>query len=267
MLMEDIMDTDQRPKYEEEEGLITILMKFVFPGRKERKLVSEQLVLLLGKDFLITFQEQTGVHFDAIRERLRKSSGRIRNSGADYLAYALMDAVMDNYLDIIGNIGDDIESMEDEVLNHHSSSTAEKMFQHKTEMSYLRKTVRPVREISEKLIKTESSLIKKQTRKFLSDFNDHVMFALESTDAYISLLNDQMNTYNANLANKANEIMKILTVFASVFIPMSFVAGVYGMNFRIIPELQWQWGYGFFWLIILMIATGFFIYFRKNKWL
>ncbi len=266
LLMEDIMNSDHRPKFEEEDDLIIILMKFIIPGKEQNKLISEQLSILIGPGFVITLQERIGTHFDPIRDRIRKKKGRIRNVGPDYLAYNLMDTVIDRYIEIIGDIGEHIENLEDEVLFSHSSATAEKLFHYKTEMNYLRKLIRPVREISDKLNKTESELIQDNTRSFFIDLNDHVILAHETIETYISLLNDQMNTYNASMSNKANDIMKILTVFASMFIPLSFVAGVYGMNFKIIPELEWQWGYLFFWIIIISVLSGFFIYFRRKKW-
>jgi len=266
LIMEDIMNSDHRPKYIEEDELIIILMKFVFPSQEQNKLTSEQLTLILAPGFVITFQEQIGTHFDSIRERIRKKKGRIRSVGPDYLAHALMDSIIDRYIEIIGDFGEQIENMEDEILNNQSSHTAEKLFQYKTEVNYLRKLIRPVREISDKLIKTESELIRDSTRHFIIDFNDHVVFALESIETYLSMLGDQMNIYNANLSNRANDIMKILTIFASMFIPLSFIAGVYGMNFKFIPELEWQWGYLFFWIIIIAVLASFFIYFRRKKW-
>jgi len=266
LILEDIMTTDHPPKFEEEDEMIIVMLKFILPAQ-EGKLASEQVTIILGPRFVLTFQEQTGLHFEAVRERIRKNRGRIRTGGADYLAYALLDAISDSYTEIIGNMGEKVEDLEEEVLWHHSSETAGKLLHLKSEMSFLKKIILPVREISEKLNKTDSELIREETRKFLADFNEHVAFAKETVDTYLSMVNDHMNSYHNSISNRANEIMKTLTLFASVFIPLTFIAGIYGMNFRIIPELTWKWGYLFFWIMTILVAGSIILFFGRKKWL
>ena len=267
LLLEDMLNTDQRPKITETDKLMIVILKLLEYDEKTDRLSSEQISLILDDSYLITLQEKVGDYFDPIRDRIRKSNGRLRRKGADYLTYALLDTVVDNYLLIIETLGNMIEKTEAQIFTpNQPKGLMQKIYKHKTEINFLRKNVRPVKEILHRLIENESGFIADENMKYFQDLNDLVMQATESIEIYQMMLNDQMNIYHANLDLKANEIMKVLTVFSAFFIPLTFVAGVYGMNFDNLPELHFTYGYLYFWIILVVITLGLLIYFRKRKW-
>ncbi|BBE17541.1 magnesium and cobalt transport protein CorA [Aquipluma nitroreducens] len=267
LLLEDMLNTDQRPKVTETEKLMIVILKLLEYDEKTDRLSSEQISLILDDSYLITLQEKVGDYFDPIRDRIRKSKGRLRRKGADYLTYALLDTIVDNYLLIIETLGNMIEKTEAQIFTpNQPKGLMQKIYKHKTEINFLRKNVRPVKEILHRLIENESGFIADENMKYFQDLNDLVMQATESIEIYQMMLNDQMNIYHANLDSKANEIMKVLTVFSAFFIPLTFVAGVYGMNFDNLPELHFKYGYLYFWIILIVITLGLLIYFRKRKW-
>ncbi|MDD2304399.1 MAG: magnesium/cobalt transporter CorA [Prolixibacteraceae bacterium] len=267
LLLEDMLNTDQRPKVTETEKLMIVILKLLEYDEKTDRLSSEQISLILDDSYLITLQEKVGDYFDPIRDRIRKSKGRLRRKGADYLTYALLDTIVDNYLLIIETLGNMIEKTEAQIFTpNQPKGLMQKIYKHKTEINFLRKNVRPVKEILHRLIENESGFIADENMKYFQDLNDLVVQATESIEIYQMMLNDQMNIYHANLDSKANEIMKVLTVFSAFFIPLTFVAGVYGMNFDNLPELHFKYGYLYFWTIMVLITLGLIIYFRKRKW-
>ena len=267
LLLEDMLNTDQRPKITETDKLLIVIIKLLEYDEIADKLNSEQISMILDDSFLITLQEKVGDIFDPIRERIRKSSGRLRRKEADYLTYALLDTIVDNYLVIIETLGNIIEKTDAQIFTpNQPKNLIQKIYKHKTEINFLRKNIRPVKEILHRLIDNESGFIANDNIKYFQDLNDLVMQATESIEIYQMMLNDQMNIYHANLDSKANEIMKVLTVFSAFFIPLTFVAGVYGMNFDNLPELHFKYGYLYFWIILIAITISLSIYFRKRKW-
>jgi len=267
LLLEDMLNTDQRPKITETDKLLIVIIKLLEYDEIADKLKSEQISMVLDDSFLITLQEKVGDIFDPIRDRIRKSSGRLRRKEADYLTYALLDTIVDNYLVIIETLGNIIEKTESQIFTpNQPKGLMQKIYKHKTEINFLRKNIRPVKEILHRLIENESGFIANDNIKYFQDLNDLVMQATESIEIYQTMLNDQMNIYHANLDSKANEIMKVLTVFSAFFIPLTFVAGVYGMNFDNLPELHFKYGYLYFWAILIAITISLSIYFRKRKW-
>ncbi len=267
LLLEDMLNTDQRPKITETDKLLIVILKLLEYDKKTDRLSSEQISLILDDSYLITLQEKVGDYFDPIRDRIRKSNGRLRRKGADYLTYALLDTIVDNYLLIIETLGSMIEKTEAQIFTpNQPKGLMQQIYKHKTEINFLRKNIRPVKEILHRLIENESGFIADENIKYFQDLNDLVMQATESIEIYQMMLNDQMNIYHANLDSKANEIMKVLTVFSAFFIPLTFVAGVYGMNFDNLPELHFKYGYLYFWMIMALITIGLIIYFRKRKW-
>jgi magnesium transporter len=266
LLLEDMLNTDQRPKIAETDKLLIIILKILDFDEKTKELTSDQISLILDDNYLITLQEKEGHYFDIIRERMRKGTGRVRRKNADYLTYVLMDTIVDNYLlniEILGNI---IEKTEGRIFLPKQKRLIEEIYQHKTEINFLRKNIRPVKEIVHDLIENESGFIAEENMKYFRDLNDLVVQATETIEIYQIMLNDQMNIYHANLDLRANEIMKVLTVFSAFFIPLTFVAGVYGTNFEYLPEIKLKFGYLYFWIVLALITISLVIYFKKRKW-
>ena len=267
LLLEDIMNTGQRPKFEEFENCLFLVLKMLRYDKEKKMIYAEQLSLVLGDTFLLTFQEQPGDVFEPVRERIRKQKARIRASGIDYLAYALLDTVVDNYIFIIERLGEQIEDIEEEVLEKAEPAVMEKINAFRREMNFLRKSVRPAREAIIQLSKLDSDLINDQTVPFLKDLQDLITQASEAIDTYRDMLSDQLNLYNSVVGNRMNDIMKVLTIFAAIFIPLTFIAGIYGTNFEYLPELKFKYSYFFFWGILLSVAGVMLLYFKKKKWL
>jgi magnesium transporter len=267
LIIEDILNTDNRPKFDEDPEHITLILKILDYNKKTLKLSAEQFSLIIGNDYIITLQEQTGDYFDPVIDRIREDEGRIRQNGQDYLAYALLDSIIDKYIMIAGDIGEQIEELEKEIMKSNDRSVAEEMFRHKIEINYLRKCILPVKEMMTQLLKSESPLLSKKIRKFLIDLNELIVMTNEVIDTYQTVIVDQFNMYNSNMTHRTNETIKILTIFASVFIPLTFFAGVYGMNFRFLPELELRYGYLYFWIFILFVVIIILFFFQKKKWL
>ncbi len=267
LLLEDMLNTDQRPKIAETDKLLIIIMKFLDYDEKSKKLSSEQISFILNDSYLITLQEKVGDYFDQIRDRIRKGTGRLRRKGADYLAYGLLDTIVDNYLINIERLGNIIEKTDSRIFAAKPQrNLMEEVYKHKTEINFLRKNIRPVKEIMHRLIENESGFIAEDNLKYFSDLNDLVIQASETIEIYQMMLNDQLNIYHASLDSKANEIMKVLTIFSAFFIPMSFFAGVYGTNFDNLPELHYKYGYLYFWILMLLIIISLVVYFKRRKW-
>ncbi|WP_321370810.1 magnesium/cobalt transporter CorA [uncultured Draconibacterium sp.] len=267
LLLEDILNTDQSPKYENGDTYDAFIMKILHQEEGSTRIHAEQITLVLGENYVLTLQERKGDVFDVVRERIRKCKGRVRSSGNDYLAYALMDALVDNYSILIENIGRQVEDMEDRLFTNMDAKIVEEIYKFKTELNYIRKAVRPMREFIASLLRTEDTFFQKKNIAYLKDLNDLIIQCTEAVEMYNSMTSDQLNIYNSNMSNRMNEVMKTLTIFASIFIPLTFIAGIYGMNFDYIPELKFKYGYLVFWVVILLLGGGLLIYFRRKKWL
>jgi magnesium transporter len=267
LLMEDIMNTGQRPKMQNFEDYIFVVLKMLHYNDKEGKVIVEQVSLILGQNYVISFQEVEGDVFETIRDRLRNAKGRIRKKGADYLLYALIDAIVDNYFIILENFGERIEDIEEELISESKVETLHAIQRIKREMIYLRKSVWPLREVVNSLEREESTMIEKSTDIFLRDVYDHTIQVIDSIESYRDVVSGMLDLYLSSISNKMNEVMKILTIFAAIFIPLTFIAGIYGMNFNFMPELNWRWGY--FGIIIFMLCVGItmLVYFKRKKWL
>ena len=266
LTLEDIANTEQRAKFEDYENYLYSIMKML---SYENEIQSEQLsILLLENNTVISFQEVLGGDaFDLIRTRLRQGKGRIRKLGADYLAYCLIDAVVDYYFVILEKIGDRIESLEDELVENPTKKTMTQLHHMKREMIFLRKAVWPLRELISNLERTETKLIKKATRLFLRDLYDHTIRTIDTVETYRDLLSGMMDIYLSSVSNRMNEVMKVLTIITTIFVPVTFIAGVYGMNFKFMPELESPYGYWTVWGVMLFIIISLLFYFRKKKWL
>jgi magnesium transporter len=272
LVLEDILNTDQRPKMEDYESYIFFVLKMIYYDEKEGEVHTEQVSLILSHNFVISFQESIGDVFDAVRERLRNGKGKIRKMGADYLAYALIDAIVDNYYVILEKIGERIEGIEEELLDNPTPNTVQIIHGLKREMIYLRKSVWPLREVINSLLREETKLIKKTTYVYLRDLYDHTIQTIDTIETFRDMISGMLDIYMSSVSNKMNEVMKVLTIFAAIFIPLTFVAGLYGMNFNPdaspfnMPELNFYWGYPMALFAMILIGVILLIYFKRKKW-
>ena len=267
LILEDILNTGQRPKIEDFIEYLYVVLKMLYYDDKEAEVKAEQVSLILGSNFVISFQEKEGDVFNPIRDRIRNSKGRIRKMGADYLAYALLDGMVDNYFIILEKLGETIEDMEEELVSNPTPETSQGIHRLKGEMIFLRKSVWPLREVINGLERGESSLIKDSTGIYLRDVYDHTIQVIDTIETYRDIVSGMVDTYLSSISNRMNEVMKVLTIIATIFIPLTFVAGIYGMNFKYMPELEWPWGYPLIWTVIGVIAITMAVYFRKKRWL
>lgn len=265
--LEDILNTDQRPKMTGEDRMLTFYLKALKYHDDTKKITGDQVSIVLGENFVVTFQEIRSHFFDSVRERIRKGQGIVRHAGADYLTYALIDTLVDGYIHCIESLGTTIEESETEVLHHSGKSILEKIYRFKTNIGFIRKSINPIKEIMLSLNKTDSFLIHKKTFTYLKDLADLSSQAMEAVEIYHNMTNDYLNIYHSNVALRTNEVMKVLTIFASVFIPLTFIAGVYGTNFDYLPELHYRYAYHIMWAIMIIITSIMLYYFRRKKWL
>ncbi|MCE3258868.1 MAG: magnesium transport protein CorA [Bacteroidetes bacterium] len=265
LTMEDIVHVDQRPKFEDYDNYVLTIMKMI---SYDSDVHAEQLSLVLLENTVISFQEPTGGDaFDIIRNRLRQSKGRVRKLGADYLFYALMDAVVDCYFNAIERIGDKLEVIEEEIMNEPKKESLVQLYHLKREVIYLRKQVWPLRDMVSNIIRTENTLISVNTQVFLRDLQDHTTRIIDTVETYRDLLSGIMDIHISANANRMNEVMKVLTIMSSIFIPVTFIAGVYGMNFENMPELKTPYGYYITWGVMLSVIFGLILYFKRKKWM
>lgn len=267
LILEDIVNTGQRPKMEDYEGYLFAVLKMLRYDQKEDQVNAEQVGLVVGPNYLLSFQESPEDVFDPVRERLRKGKGRIRKAGSDYLAYALVDAIVDEYFLILETVGEKIEFMEEELVAHPTPQTLQRIHDMKREMIFFRKQVWPLRELVGALSKGESPLVHESTSIYLRDVHDHTIQIIDTIESFRDMLSGMFDIYLSTISNKMNEIMKVLTIIATIFIPLTFVAGIYGMNFRYMPELEWRWGYFMAWGVMLVIVLLLLSFFKKRKWL
>lgn len=266
LTLEDIANTEQRPKFEEYDNYLVSIMKMLSHDAETH---AEQLsILIFDNNTVISFQEiHGGDAFNLIRNRIRQGKGRIRKMGADYLAYCLIDAVVDLYFVILEKIGDRIEVLEEELVDDPSKETMKYLHGMKREMIFLRKAVWPMRELINNFERTENKLVKKTTRLFLRDLYDHTIRVIDTVETFRDLLSGMMDVYLSSVSNRMNEIMKVLTIITTIFIPLSFIVGIYGMNFDNMPELHGYYNYYVLWVVMISVAVGMVFYFKKRKWL
>jgi magnesium transporter len=267
LLMEDIVHTGQRPKLEDYEKYLFVVLEMLFYDQGENEVLAEQVSLVLGPTFVISFQESEGDVFNALRERIRTAKGRIRKLGSDYLAYSLIDAIVDNYFLVLEKIGERIEVLQDEVLSDPGPETLLVIQETKRDLIFLRKCVWPLREAISALQRIESSLITQSVTPYLRDVYDHTIQIIDNIESFRDMASATLDIYLSSVSNKMNEVMKVLTIIATIFIPLTFVAGIYGMNFKYMPELEWRWGYFAVWGIVVVLAVLMLIGFRRKRWL
>jgi magnesium transporter len=267
LILEDILNTSERPKMEDYEGTVFLLLKISAAGEGSQGDRIQQVSLILGKNFVLSFQEKDNGVFEALRERIRKGKGRIRKMGADYLAYAILDGIVDSYFSALERLGESVEGLEEQLVVDPRPETLRRIQSLRKEMLYLRKAVWPLREVVNALERLDTPLIQETTDIFLRDVYDHTVQIIDSVETSRDVLSGMVETYLSSVSNRMNEVMKVLTIIATIFIPLTFIAGIYGMNFASMPELQWRWGYPLIWVIMIAVAVIMIVYFKRKKWL
>ncbi len=267
LIMEDILDTTQRPKLENLGYYLFFVTKMLYFDGDRKKTEVEQVSILLGDTFVLSFQERIGDVFEPIRKRLKSSAGELRSRGSDYLVYCLLDAIVDNYFTVLEKLGEEIEFMEEELVKNPTQKILRAIHRLKRELIIMRRAVWPLREMLNQLERIESPLIKPDTRIYLRDLYDHTIQVIDTIETFREMVSGMLDIYLSSINNKMNEIMKVLTIIGTIFLPLTFITGIYGMNFRYMPELYWRWGYFAVLGFMLVIAIGMLLYFKKKKWL
>ncbi len=272
--LEDLLNTGQRPKLQESEQYLFIVLKMLYIKKGEAVITSEQVSLLAGKNYVISFQEEAQHDvFEAIRERIRKTVPRVRLIESDYLAYALLDAVVDHYFVIIEHLGDQIELVEEQLVRRPATENLQTIHELKRELIFMRKAVYPLREVIGGLDRTESPLIHTTTRPYLRDLYEHTVQVIDTIETLRDTVSGLLDIYLSSVNNRMNEVMKVLTIIATIFIPLSFLASVYGMNFDTsispmnMPELRMRFGYILFWIVVAVVGLGLLWSFKKKRWI
>jgi magnesium transporter len=267
LTLEDIVHTGQRPKVEDFEDYMYLVCKMLKFEEPTAHIASEQVSLILGPHYLISFQETEGDVFNFVRERIRKGRVRMRKSGPDYLAYALIDAVVDHYFLILEKIGEKLEQFEERVHAEPTPGILQNIHDLRREIIYFRKQVWPIREFLNIWQKTESDLVNEANKVFIGDVYDHTIQVIDTIESFRDIISGMMDLYLSTVSNKMNEVMKVLTIMATIFIPLTFVAGIYGMNFKFMPELEWKWSYPILWILLILIFFVMIYFFKRKKWL
>jgi len=267
LILEGIANTEQRPKMEDYEQHIFVVLKMLYTEKEDDEVVAEQVSLVFGSNFVISFQERTGDVFEQIRERIRNAKGRIRKMGSDYLAYSLIDAIVDNYFIVLEKLGDKVEILEEGLLPTPKPETLPATQGLKRALISLRRSVWPLREVISGFERGDSALIKKPTRVYLRDVYDHTIQVIDTIEALRDMVSSILDIYLSSISNRMNEVMKVLTIIATIFIPLTFIAGIYGMNFEYMPELKWRYSYAIIWIVIIGVGVLMLSYFRRKRWL
>lgn len=266
LVLEDILHTGQRPKIEVFDDYVFLVLRMISYDEEKETVAEEQLSIVLGENYVISFQEKPGNVFDPIRERIIQGKARIRRKKADYLTYALLDAVVDNYFHVLDKLEKKLEELDEEIFENSSPETFRKTGALKKEIMLLRKSIWPLREIVSAITKDEYDLIDESNHVYYRDVYDHIIQVNDILDNFREMISTMHDTYMNIVNNRMNEIMKLLTVIATIFIPLTFIAGIYGMNFRYMPELEWQWGYFGVLGVMVLLAGSMIVYFRRKNW-
>lgn len=265
LVLEDMLNTEQRPKIEDYGDYIYIVIKNLY-NTGEGDIETEHQSIILGGDFVISVGEKENNFFENIKDRL-KSGGRIRKLGADYLAYSLLDTIVDYYFDVLEALGERIEETEEQLMAKPGPEVLRSINRLKRDMLFVHRSIWPLREVAGLLERGDSRLVRESTRVYTRDLYDHIIQSLDTTEIYRDILSGMLDIYLSSLSNRMNEIMKVLTIISTLFIPLTFLAGLYGMNFRFMPELEWPWGYPAVLLAMAVTALLMLAFFRRKKWL
>jgi magnesium transporter len=265
LALEDVVHTTQRPKteqFDQHQLYITRMLRLLESGLME----SEQVSILFGDRYVVTVQERPGDVLDPVRNRLRQGRGPMRRMGPDYLAYALLDAVIDGYYPVVEQLGAELEELEDLVLENPSPEILARLNTVKRDLLRIRRCIWPQRDAINSLLRGDSDFVSEDVRVYLRDSYDHCVQMSEVVETFRELTSGLQNTYLSAVANRTNDVMKVLTIMATIFIPLTFLAGIYGMNFEHMPETKWEWAYGAFWIVTVTLGLGLFEYFRRKGW-
>lgn len=266
LILESIVNTEQRPKMEDLDSSIFVNLKMLQYLEADHKVKIEQVSLIIGRNYIISFQEDVGDVFDPVRERIRKD-GRIRRFGTDYLAYALIDAIVDNYFSVMESLGEQVELLEEALASNPSKDMLLKIHTLKKDMIYLRKSVWPLREVISGLSHSDNELIKETTRIYLRDVYDHTIQVIDTIETFRDMVSGMIDIYLSGMSMRLNEVMKVLTLIATIFIPLTFIVGIYGMNFEYMPEISHPYGYYGVWVIIILVTGVMLFFFRRKQWI
>lgn len=266
LVMEDIANTDQRPKMEDYGEYIYVVMQMLCIDEGKNEIIADQVSIILGKNFVLSFQEGELDVFEPLRGRIKTAKGRVRKMGAGYLAYSLIDAIVDSYFLILEKFGDKIDTLEDELIGSPSPTTLRKIHTFKRDMFYLRRSIWPLRELVAGLDRSESGLLGDYLHPYIRDIHDHAIYLIDAVETFRDMLSGMLDIYLSSINNRMNEVMKVLTMIATLFMPLTFIAGIYGMNFEYMPELRWKIGYPMILTVMSVIVIFMFLYFKKKKW-
>ncbi len=267
LMLEDILSTGQRPKFEDYGDYAFVVLRMLTFNEQSHGIDSEQVSLILGRNVVLTFQERYGDVFDGVRNRIRNGKGRIRKMAADYLLYALIDAVVDSYFIILEKLAERIEAVEDELIECPTDATLRNIHVMKREMINLRRSIWPLREAVSALQRSETPLMERATALFIRDVYDHTVQVIDTIEGFRDMVSGMLDIYLSSISNRMNAVMKVLTIIATIFIPLTFICGIYGMNFEGMPELGWKYGYLGIWCVMIAVAVVMLLYFRKKRWL
>lgn len=267
LVMEDVLSTDQRPKAEDYGDYFYVVLRMLCFDDRSDEIVADQVSIVLGRNFVLTFQEGEQDVFDPLRRSIREGKGRLRSRGADFLAYSVIDAIVDNYFAILERFGDEIDRLEDELVSQPVRQTLRKIHRLKRDMLFLRKSVWPVRELVSTLERTESPLLADAIQKYLRDVHDHAVYLVDTIETCRDMLSGMLDIYLSSMSNRLNEVMKVLTIIATLFMPLTFLSGVYGMNFHHMPELSWRYGYPAALGAMAVVAGIMLAFFRRKRWI
>jgi len=267
LVLEDILNTHQRPKLEEYDDYLYLVVRMIAPGTNGSEMHSEQVSIILSKHFVVTFQEVPGDVFDPVRKRLDTGKGKARRLGPDYLVYALIDSIVDNYFLVLEKIAERIEGVEDSITETAQPDDLGRVHELRRELVYMRRNVWPLRDVVIALERSETDLVSDDARVYIRDLHDHVVQVIESTENFRDVLASLQDLYLSSIGQRTNEVIRVLTVISTIFVPLTFLAGVYGMNFDILPELHWRWGYFVFWGVSVALVIALIGFLRSRRWL
>ncbi len=265
--LEDISNTTQRPRMEERDDYIFLIFKALLLDPETKEVTIEQVSLILGDKYVLSFHESESKLFDSLQTRILTSKGRVRKMQSDYLAFTLADILIDQYFVILEDIGDSIENIESELILNPGNANQEVIYRMKRRLVYVNRSIWPVRELINKMERSDHRLVHDEARLYFRNLYDHTVQIIETLDSLRDLTSSLMDLYLSSVSLKLNEIMKVLTIFSALFIPLTFFAGVYGMNFKFLPELEWRWGYAMFWFVCIAATISMVIYFRRKRWM